>query len=345
MMYTMYPFWVSSSKSEFRFTTDLNWVMTKDKNQVLIMVGWLKNEKQEGANALLLGQLRAKYDTLVYFDDNDGTECHFLDLLGYFDLYYKKQLFADRDKYLETFYGKRIYTDYYHKNMGAQEEPTPKPLPNLQNKDHLLKMKIGWNLAFGQYPASKLKTYLGTKVYPLLGHKGLSLFQGKFPGKNKPPVPALAKCHARFQIKTYRSTISYQRKLLLDSVKDSPLFLTGMVPQKQYNKEIQQVQATLSPFGWGELCFRDFEAILNGSIMIKPKMDHLETWPNLYRDGHSYISINWDGSDVVEKVAELLQDKDRMDFIRNNAWHDLKEAYASIQTRMDGMLTEIRELR
>ena len=31
----------------------------------------------------------------------------------------------------------------------------------------------------------------------------------------------------------------------------------------------------LSPFGWGEICYRDFEAALNGMLLIKPDMNTL----------------------------------------------------------------------
>ena len=34
----------------------------------------------------------------------------------------------------------------------------------------------------------------------------------------------------------------------------------------------------LSPFGWGEIGARDFEIFINGSLLIKPDMSHLETY-------------------------------------------------------------------
>ena len=31
----------------------------------------------------------------------------------------------------------------------------------------------------------------------------------------------------------------------------------------------------ISPFGWGEICFRDFESIILGKLLIKPNCDHI----------------------------------------------------------------------
>ena len=35
---------------------------------------------------------------------------------------------------------------------------------------------------------------------------------------------------------------------------------------------------SFSPFGWGELGVRDYEIILGGSLLVKPRMDHMQTW-------------------------------------------------------------------
>ena len=36
----------------------------------------------------------------------------------------------------------------------------------------------------------------------------------------------------------------------------------------------------ISPFGYGEICWRDFEAILCGCLVVKPDMSHVETNPS-----------------------------------------------------------------
>lgn len=79
----------------------------------------------------------------------------------------------------------------------------------------------------------------------------------------------------------------------------------------------------MSPFGCGEVCFRDFEAVLNDSLLLKPHMDHLETWPDIFRPGETYVPISWDGDDVVPTAAAWLADKRR----RRNIVAAAKAAY------------------
>ena len=99
--------------------------------------------------------------------------------------------------------------------------------------------------------------------------------------------------HARFSSKYYSKSIGFQRDLLTQKLKNFSNCLSGKVDRKQYIEECGSVFATLSPFGWGEICYRDFEAAIGGSILIKPDMSHLITWPNIYQD-ETYISLDWD---------------------------------------------------
>jgi hypothetical protein len=53
---------------------------------------------------------------------------------------------------------------------------------------------------------------------------------------------------------------------------------------------------------------RDFEACMAGAALVKPDMGHLETWPDLYISGKTYIPFRWDLSDVAEVVARARDD-------------------------------------
>src|SRR5690606_4778495 len=63
---------------------------------------------------------------------------------------------------------------------------------------------------------------------------------------------------------------------------------TGRASAKRYFLELGLSKITLSPFGWGEVCFRDYEAIACGSLLVKPEMAHLETSPDIYIPGETY---------------------------------------------------------
>jgi hypothetical protein len=66
----------------------------------------------------------------------------------------------------------------------------------------------------------------------------------------------------------------------------------------------------VSPFGYGEICYRDFEIILSGALLFKASMDHLVTYPDIYRDQETYVSFLWDFSDFEEKVEYLINRAD-----------------------------------
>lgn len=70
-----------------------------------------------------------------------------------------------------------------------------------------------------------------------------------------------------------------------------------------YSLLMQQSQCVLSPWGWGEYCIRDFEAILAGAVVIKPRTDWSETWPPLVPDA-AYVACRPDFSDLPQRLAD-----------------------------------------
>jgi len=333
ILYTMFPFWISSFRKKFCFTTNLDWVLRKDKNKNLLLVGWFQKQDRDGRHKMLLVDLGKKYNKIFFVDDNDGSESHFLDLLPYLDKYYKKQVFRDRSIYSRELYGKRIFTHYYHTEFGVDEMPIPESLPKLKNKGDLSKLEVSWNLAFGQYPVSKWKHHSAKLLFRLFGAHALKyLFSPLKLGQI--PNPSIEKCQARFGYKEYRPLIGYQRKRFLEILQGSPDFLIGKIPIEAYNKEVRNVKAVLSPFGWGEVCFRDFEAILNGCVLVKPDMDHVETWPEIFIKDTTYLRVNWDGSDIIENVQNLFKDDFNLEKIRTTAWNELKIAYSQLDDRI-----------
>ena len=91
------------------------------------------------------------------------------------------------------------------------------------------------------------------------------------------------------------------------------------VPQQEYYNEMLSSWLTLSPFGYGELCWRDFEAILCGSILIKPNMSHVVTYPDIFVPGETYLPVAWDYSNLEEVCTGVLQNTEQRDQIRRTA--------------------------
>ena len=122
---------------------------------------------------------------------------------------------------------------------------------------------------------------------------------------------------SRFTSTNYYESISFHRQFLLENIKNNDLFITGRLPHKEYIKECYSVYGLLSPFGWGEICYRDFEAIMCGNILLKPDMGHLITWPNIYKDD-CYLKLDWDFRNL-DKICELfLERKNVLKYIENS---------------------------
>jgi len=80
------------------------------------------------------------------------------------------------------------------------------------------------------------------------------------------------------------------------------------LPYQEYIQTLYNSKIAISPFGMGELCFRDFECMQFGTIIIKPSMKKVNTTPNIYLDNETYISVNYDWSDLNEKIDFILSD-------------------------------------
>ena len=74
-------------------------------------------------------------------------------------------------------------------------------------------------------------------------------------------------------------------------------------------------KCVVSPFGMGEICFRDFETWNMRCILIKPFMDNVITYPNPYIDRETYFACNnnWDDLNEIIDVVLSLNNNDVKD--------------------------------
>ena len=78
------------------------------------------------------------------------------------------------------------------------------------------------------------------------------------------------------------------------------------VSQNEYYQRISNAKILLAPFGYGEMAPRDLDAAQFGSILIKPDLSYLDTYPNPYIDKETYIACKHDYSDLQEKIEDVL---------------------------------------
>jgi hypothetical protein len=107
---------------------------------------------------------------------------------------------------------------------------------------------------------------------------------------------------------------------------------SGRISHRKYMQELRSSKICFSPFGYGEICWRDFEAAATGAVLLKPDMAHLVVDPDIYRPYETYLPVRWDLSDFREKVALLMQDKQLRERLANNAFDVLHSHVMSDST-------------
>lgn len=136
-------------------------------------------------------------------------------------------------------------------------------------------------------------------------------------------------CH-EFELKPSQDFYyNEHRQPVLDKIRCSPfmvakLYKGNRVPFEVYNRYIQLSKVLLAPFGYGEMAPRDLESAQIGSLLIKPDMSHVDTYPNIYVENETYIPCKHDYSDLNEKIEYAVENFDE---IRDRYVMKLREKY------------------
>lgn len=335
LFFSLYPFIMNNKfKNSIHFTNDINYVLHKSTEKTIIIFRFLKR-KEIRHDIVTLQKIRDKFKNVIYFDDTAGTDELNLAVFPYVDRYLKKQINKDRSFYLEPSYGDRIYSKYYHEKYGISD--------NLEiareglKQEWIDKIEVSWNLGIGCYPKLPYRNGIARRMHQFVGVKGLKPLYSQ-PEKYSNRNISINKISARYGMKFSKETVTYHRGIYQNTVEKNDLFLTGRVPLKVYNSELQKVKGTFSPFGWGEVCFRDFEAIINGSALIKPSMEHVDTWPNIYKSNETYCPVDWDGSDLEDRAQTLMNNPYQLELLTSNALEIFRDAYKQLDKRVEELI-------
>ena len=160
---------------------------------------------------------------------------------------------------------------------------------------YLCKLRLSWNVGLGD---------LFAKGKSLLLHP-FSIMKPEFIN----PYSEIKNIDLHFRGSGWSPVAGYQRqkcKELVSGLKNiSHPDVNTKVPYEEYVKEIKKAKMVLSPFGWGEICTRDFEAFAYGATLIKPSMEHSITYPNWYIPNETYIPLNWN----FDNFSNIIESK------------------------------------
>ncbi|OGV57286.1 MAG: hypothetical protein A2X45_25395 [Lentisphaerae bacterium GWF2_50_93] len=271
-----------------------------------------------------LEKAKARKLKILWFDTTDSTWCTQFEVMPYVDLFLKSQIFADRTMYLKRFRSGRIFTDYFDGLYKTGEKDAEFPLPS--QKD-LAKIRVSWNTCFENYTESRfgLTARIRQKARPLLSsvlREGLSI------SFTAPDTRRDIKVSCRLGLSHSRPSVVAHRKAVMKIMEGMGVG-TSKLTLPEYFSELRSSQIGVGPFGVGEITLRDFEIIICGAALLKPDMGHLETWPNLFKPGKTFISHKWDLSDMDEKIAFMLENKDLRIHIAMEAQEEYKDAVSA----------------
>ena len=113
---------------------------------------------------------------------------------------------------------------------------------------------------------------------------------------------------------------------------------------QDYLNVLRDTKVVLSPWGLGEACYRDYEALAAGCVLVKPYTGHVYCVPDIYVAGATYVPCSVDLSDVEEIIAAILDNwdvyrpmRDRGIALAASAWSADRIAY-NMEHQIRGIL-------
>lgn len=233
----------------------------------------------------------------VFLDSFANTDLRFLNNFGRIDLYYKKSLFNELNEFTRTNYGDTNLSNFYGNLYDINQPP------------------VNWQVPCQEFHKLRLSPNFLTdpSLMSWLLRESADRFNAKERGID---------VHARLGGTSAAGWYGEMRRdaeRRIGALKGVSTVVGTGIKQRRFRKELKRSKICFSPFGYGEICWRDIEAIAAGAVLLKPDMSHLRTEPNLYQADETYVPIRWDFLDLEDRIDELLADEDRRAYIAANA--------------------------
>ena len=268
-----------------------------------------------------LKRLYKQNPNIVWLDLSDSAGTTQFEVLPFVKKYVKKQFYKNKSLYKNNFFRNRFYADYYQKNYNLENASKQKFTP--LSDEFLEKLVLGWNIGVGNYfdilrynKFLKLKCIL--KAINCSNYKDLFEYVLPYHEVEKKKNDVFFKFNLRNN--ENKISIHYQRKKVNEILTQQyGINNSRRVSHRDFLLSLKNSKISVGAFGWGEVCYREFEAIKMGAAVLFPNMNNIETWPNIYKDRITYLSYDYDMNNLLDRIKELLDDNElRNNLIRNS---------------------------
>lgn len=266
-------------------------------------------QESPGEAERVMGKLRQTHpDAKIFFiDPFDQISSTFFSVLPYVDRFLKYQALKDITQYHQPMIGGTRITDYLARQMDYDLEgwEVTSPIP----EGYENRIEAGWFIS-------------------LIPEFKRPLLRQPWPWEHQNKDIDMV-CHVSYGPKAHLEWYGKLRMQAIEAVKALgdryTLAISGeyleerTVSRRQYLRDMKRGRIAISPFGWGELSLRDYEAVCHNCLLIKPSVDHIATEPNIFIAGETYVPVRWDYADLEEKCDYYLTHPEAADRIIQNA--------------------------
>jgi hypothetical protein len=246
-----------------------------------------------------LSILRPRANRLVWLDSTDSSGETQFEVLDVVDLYTKRHLLKDVNAYTHPSSTINYFEDYYESLLEKLEIPyftiRNKATDNkraLAEKD-VDRIRLSWTFAYTDVTSWNRWTQIKRN------------FRGGYPSANPSVCDLPLESIGAFFTSETSDIRGAVRKIALDQASiHNWKTMNSKLTNRLYLNALSSVGGAISPFGHGEMTYRDFEVAWFGSLLFKPSVEHLYTFPNVLTPWETYIPLSWNpllwGSEVAE---------------------------------------------
>lgn len=331
LFFSMRPFVLLKDKDiVFKYIRKLKYLLNRDENEYLIIFvrAFREHKLDKIAQIELLKKLRNRYKRILLFEDKDGPRINYWYLLDDVDLYATPHMYKDIESRKRN---QNLFIEYVTKKENTGSEVTYELISN-----NLDKIFLSWSLGVGCYPQKRVRIKVYARIIRLLGIKKYFYSICNNDIKYMKKINLIHSVFSQISMPN-----NYQRDLIIKIFFNDPRFLTKQSNPRRYFKDMLSCKYVLSPFGNGELCFRDFEAVVSKSLLLKPDMSHIETFPDIYKPYVTYVPLKWDLSDLDSQLNYYDKNTVKYNSIVNKAAKNLDSENQLLEQRVRLLISKL----